>query len=60
MIYFKKLIKKWDSSLEAPLKKFYIIIEKQWNLLLKDYTVALHDDLSVLKGLISRVKNSLF
>jgi|JI10StandDraft_1071094.scaffolds.fasta_scaffold469818_1 hypothetical protein len=60
MIYFKKLIKKWDPSLEAPLKKFYIIIEKQWNLLLKDYTVALHDDLSVLKGLISRVKNSLF
>jgi hypothetical protein len=38
------------------LKKFYNVIENQWNLLRKDYSVPLHDDLEVLKNLIHRVK----
>lgn len=53
-------MKKWVDSLEAPLKKFYTIIEREWNLLLKDYSVALHDDLEVLRSLIQRVRNNLY
>jgi hypothetical protein len=58
LIYFKNLFENWESTLELPLKKFYNIIEKQWNLLRKDYSVPLHDDLEVLKNLIHRVKCS--
>ena len=59
LIYFQKLIKWWKPDLEVPLKKFYSIIEKQWSSLLKDYSVALHDDKEVLKVLIKRVKGAL-
>jgi hypothetical protein len=58
LVYFKNLYENWESSLELPLKKFYNTIENQWNLLRKDYSVPLHDDLEVLKNLIHRVKCS--
>ena len=43
--YFRKLNPLWDHGLELPLKKFFLVLDKEWNLLLKDYSVALHDDL---------------
>lgn len=42
-------------SFDWPLKHFQEVVEREWNRLLKDYTVALHDDAEVLQILISRV-----
>ncbi len=32
------------------------MLEKEWNKLLKDYTIALHDDLKVLHILVERIR----
>ena len=41
---------------ERPLKKFQLIVEGEWTKVLKDLTVALHDDQEVLNILVERVK----
>ena len=42
--YFKGFREDWDEAHERPLKKFHLILESEWSKLLKDYSVALHDD----------------
>lgn len=44
---------------ERPLKKFQLIVEGEWNKVLKDLTVALHDDQEVLNILVERVKKCI-
>lgn len=44
LFYFKGLRDEWDDMYERPLKKFHVILESEWSKLLKDYSVALHDD----------------
>lgn len=46
-------------SYERPLKKFQLILEREWNKLLKDFTVALHDDQEVLNILVERVRKCI-
>ena len=60
MKYFKGLTHEWDENYERPLKKFHVIIENEWSKLLKDYSVALHDDAEVLKILTARVRKECF
>ena len=56
--YFKGLTHEWDENYERPLKKFHVIIENEWSKLLKDYSVALHDDAEVLKTMKKVCKDS--
>jgi hypothetical protein len=44
---------------EEVLVDFQHLLDEEWSQLLKDYTVALHDDLEVLKMCIERVGKEL-
>ena len=46
----------WREEYERPLKKFQIVLEREWIKLLKDYTIDLHDDEQILKLLIERMQ----